>query len=179
MLPDELQRACRDSARVAGTETGENVSEPSANTTTLNVSEGRRTFARSPISFFAVSSGKPCIDPDTSSTKMYSRGGTSSAATTCGGSAIEQEEVLVPALIQQQSGGDLLAGQSVAKDEVAIARESLGLGERHLRAPRAGRADNQLMRGRRELLKRHAGRHHAREVELAARRLALRACTEP
>ena len=64
--------------RVAGTETRENVSEPSANTTMLNVSAGRRTFARSAINFFAVSSGKPFIDPDTSSTKMYSRGGTSS-----------------------------------------------------------------------------------------------------
>ena len=122
--------------RVAGTDAGENVSEPSANTTMLNVSEGRSTFARSPISFFAVSSGKPFIDPDTSSTKMYSRGGTSSGCDDLRRLRHEQEEVLVPALIQQQAGGDLLAGQPVAKDEVAIARPSLGVGERHLRRAR-------------------------------------------
>ncbi len=58
----------------------------------LNVSDGRSTLTRSRISFFAVSSGNPFIDPDTSSTKMYSRGGTSSAATACGGSAMSRKK---------------------------------------------------------------------------------------
>ena len=49
-------------------------------------------LARSPISFFAVSSGNPCIDPDTSSTKMYSRGGMSDAATRAGGCAITRKK---------------------------------------------------------------------------------------
>jgi hypothetical protein len=83
-------------ARVAGTDAGENVSEPSAKTTTLNVSDGRRTLARSPISVFAVSSGKPYIDPDTSSTNTYSRGGTWSAWTACGGSATSRKKFSLP-----------------------------------------------------------------------------------
>ena len=59
----------------------------------------------------------------------------------------EQEEVFAPALIQQKARGNLLTGQSVAKDEVPIARQSVGLGERDLRASRAARADVHLVRG--------------------------------
>ena len=58
----------------------------------------------------------------------------------------EQEEVFVPALIQQKARGNLLTSQSVAKDEVAIARQPVGFGERDLRACRAARADVHLVR---------------------------------
>ena len=68
------------------------MSAPSAKTTMLKVSAGRSTFTRSPISFLPVSNGNPFIDPDTSTTKMYSRGGTSSVATACGGSAISRKK---------------------------------------------------------------------------------------
>ena len=58
----------------------------------------------------------------------------------------EQEEVLVPALIQQKARSNLLTSQSVAKDEVAIARQPVGFGERDLRASRAAPADVHLVR---------------------------------
>ncbi len=103
---------------------------------------------------------------------MYSRGGISIRLNGLRRFRHEQEEVLVPALIQQQSGGDLRASQPVAQDEVAVAGQSLRVGERDLRA-QASRADIQLMRRGVELLDRHAGRQHAGQVELAARRFAL------
>ena len=89
---------------------------------------------------------------------MYSRGGISSARDGLRRLRHEQEEVLVAALVEQQSRADRLAGQSIAKNEVAIARESLGVGERHLGAPLPGRAEHHVMRGRRDLLNRHARR---------------------
>ena len=67
-----------------------------------------------------------------------SRGGIWSGSTTCGGSAISRKKFIL-SLIEQQARGDLLASQPVAKNEVAIARQSFLVVERHLRAPRRRR----------------------------------------
>ena len=155
-----------------GTDARENVSDPSANTTMLKVSEGLSTLPRSPISFLpcpmesraSIQTRRPqrCIARwDLIRLHHLRRFGH------------QQEEVLILSLIEQQARGDLLASQPVAKNEVAVARPSLLVVERHLRAPRGRRTDRDLMRWRPELPERHAGRHHAGQVELALWRFAL------
>ena len=83
---------------VAGSERGAIKREAPENRTTLKLSVGRRPPMRSRISVLAVSSGKPCIEPDTSSTKMYSRGGIGAGVHRGGRLHHQQEEILVLAL---------------------------------------------------------------------------------
>ena len=75
----------------AGSDLSARVREPSAKSTMLKVSVGRRTRVRSARSFLAVSSGKPFMEPDTSRTKTYSRGGISSTRTCSGGCAMSRK----------------------------------------------------------------------------------------
>ena len=105
---------------LAGTDCGDIRCEVPENSSTLKVSVGLSRPIRSRSSSFAVSSGKPVIEPETSTTKMYSRGGTSDAATRAGRLGHDQEEALVLALVEEQPGRDALAGQAVAQDEVAL-----------------------------------------------------------
>ncbi len=79
------------------------------------------------MSALAVSSGKPCIDPDTSSRKMYSRGGICAAVGRCGGSIMSAKYPSPSARrgAEQQAGLDLVVGQPVAQHEVAVAARSL------------------------------------------------------
>ena len=71
------------------------------------MSEGRSTLTRSLISFLAVSNGKPFIDPDTSTTNTYSRGGTWSDVTACGGSAMSRKKFSFAPLVKQEARADL------------------------------------------------------------------------
>ena len=58
------------------------------NSTTLNISVGLRFSTKLRIRFLDISSGLPCIEPDTSTMNMYSRGGMSLSRTRCGGCTI-------------------------------------------------------------------------------------------
>ena len=70
---------------VAGKERSERMEEPPAKSTTLKRSIGRRDPIRSLSKDFERSSGNPFMDPETSTTKMYSLGGICSARTRFGG----------------------------------------------------------------------------------------------
>jgi len=76
---------------LAGSDCGERRREAPENKTTLNVSVGLRLPTRFSRTRFAVSSGNPYIDPETSSTKMYSRGGMSSAPIRSGGWTVRRK----------------------------------------------------------------------------------------
>src|SRR5690349_14426368 len=72
----------------AGSGSGEGTAASPAKSTRLNKSVGRRLPIRSFSKRFDVFSGKPSIEPETSTTKMYSRGGIASALTRAGGWAM-------------------------------------------------------------------------------------------
>ncbi|MNT42146.1 hypothetical protein D3C72_1785460 [compost metagenome] len=57
-------------ARVAGTDCGDSILLLPENSSTLKVSLGRRPPIRRSSTVLAVSSGKPCIEPEMSTTKM-------------------------------------------------------------------------------------------------------------
>ena len=77
---------------VAGRERSAIIVDPPAKSTTLNRSTGRSPPSRSRINCLVVSRGKPRMDPETSTTKMYSRGGTWSGATRAGGCTISRKK---------------------------------------------------------------------------------------
>src|SRR5512147_39325 len=62
-------------SEVAGRDCSDIKEEPPENRSTLNLSVGRRFPIRSLRSFLEISNGKPYIDPETSTIKIYSRGG--------------------------------------------------------------------------------------------------------
>ena len=62
---------------VAGRERSDMIDDPPAKRSTLNTSEERRLLIRSLRSFFDVSRGNPCIEPEISTIKIYSRPGIS------------------------------------------------------------------------------------------------------
>ena len=84
--------ACRMFSAVAGTDFGAMETAVSENRIRLNWSESLRLPTRFPMSSFAVSRGYPNMEPDTSSTNMYSRGGISSALTRSGGCTISMKK---------------------------------------------------------------------------------------
>ena len=87
LFVDKLQSS-HNVFRFAGSELSDKAVESPENRMTLNISVGRRFPIRSSSSFLDVSNGNPLIEPETSTTKMYSRGGISFAATRFGGCAM-------------------------------------------------------------------------------------------
>ncbi len=68
-----------------------------------------------------MSSGKPCIDPDTSTMKMYSRPGMSAGATRFGGCIMSRKKFSLFPSIQKEPGLDSVAVEPVAQDVIAVA----------------------------------------------------------
>src|SRR5206468_9597535 len=81
--------------------------------------------------------------------------------------------VLVLPLIEQEPHADLLARQSIAQDEIAVAGKLLGVGERDLGTPLAVGAGAEVMRRRSKLLNRHSGRERAPQAKPAPWSLAF------
>ena len=78
--------------KVALFDMNEEKGEALAKRITLKLSWGRRSPIKSPIKALDVSRGKPDMEPDTSTTKTYSRGGTRSAVTRSGGCTVSQKK---------------------------------------------------------------------------------------
>ena len=66
--------------------------DPPEKRRTLNRSVGLRFPIRLAMSFFEISSGNPCMDPDTSTMKMYSRPGMSAFAIRFGGCIMRRKK---------------------------------------------------------------------------------------
>ena len=81
---------------VAWRDSGDSLTVSSANRTRLKVSVSLRLAARSRMRVLAVSRGKPCMEPDTSSTKRYSRGGISSGVNRSGGCTVSMKYFSFP-----------------------------------------------------------------------------------
>ena len=79
-------------ALVAGTDCGLRKLLLPENSNTLKVSLGRRPPISSRSTTLAVSSGKPCMEPEISTTKMYSRGVMAVAAGALGGSNMARKK---------------------------------------------------------------------------------------
>ncbi|MBA7587765.1 hypothetical protein ES708_29806 [subsurface metagenome] len=76
----------------AGTDSSENRFEQPAKSRTLNLSFGLRFLSRFFISCLETSKGNPCIEPETSTMKINSRGGISSGITFFGGCTIARKK---------------------------------------------------------------------------------------
>ena len=84
--------ACSMLARLAGTEVGLRKRLLPENSSTLKLSLGRRLPISSRSRALEVSSGKPCMEPEMSTTKMYSRGLMVCAAICLGGSTMARKK---------------------------------------------------------------------------------------
>jgi hypothetical protein len=94
-LPRKLsmvRSACSMLARVAGTDLGASNRLLPENSSTLKVSLGLRPPTSSRNMALDVSSGKPCMEPEMSTTKMYSRGLIAAGSTWRGGCTIARKK---------------------------------------------------------------------------------------
>ena len=77
---------------VAGTDCLDITDDPPANSRTLNLSVGLRLPMRSLRSFLDMLRGKPCMEPETSTMNMYSRGGICTSLTRFGGCSMSRKK---------------------------------------------------------------------------------------
>ena len=110
---------------VAGSDSSAMTDDPPEKRRTLNRSVGRRFPIRLFRSFFEISSGNPCMDPDTSTMKIYSRPGMSALRDPLRRLHHEEKEVLLFPLEEEQPRLDPVAVEPVAQDIVAVAARGL------------------------------------------------------
>ena len=94
LIIDERQRSLEIGLRSGQRTLREQPAWPE-NSNTLKLSSARKPATSSAISSFAVSSGKPCMEPETSRTNTYSRGGRTAGMHPRGRLQHEQEVFLL------------------------------------------------------------------------------------